>query len=44
MSEVWWIRIVNEVIPLILLAGIGFVLYRGLRINQGILSEREEWL
>ncbi len=44
MSEVWWIRIINEVIPLILLAGIGLVLYRGLRVNQGILSEREELL
>ncbi|HUL24047.1 MAG TPA: hypothetical protein VLZ10_21535 [Thermodesulfobacteriota bacterium] len=44
MNEVLWIRIVNETIPLILLAGIGFFLYRGLRINQSLLSEREELL
>jgi hypothetical protein len=44
MNEVLWIRIVNEAIPLILLAGIGFFLYRGLRINQKLLSEREELL
>ena len=39
-----WIRLVNEVIPFLLLIGIGFVLYRGLKINQTILSEREELL
>ncbi|HVP79806.1 MAG TPA: hypothetical protein VMV04_18130 [Thermodesulfobacteriota bacterium] len=44
MNEVLWIRIVNETIPFILLAGIGFFLYRGLRINQSLLSEREELL
>jgi hypothetical protein len=44
MSEVLWIRTINEAIPLILLAGIGFFLYRGLRINQRLLSEREELL
>jgi hypothetical protein len=44
MNEVLWIRTINEVIPLILLAGIGFFLYRGLRINQRLLSEREELL
>jgi hypothetical protein len=44
MSEILWIRIVNEAIPLILLAGIGFFLYRGLKINQTLLSEREELL
>jgi len=44
MNEVLWIRIINEAIPLILLAGIGFFLYRGLRINQRLLSEREELL
>src|SRR4030066_1738553 len=44
MNEVLWIRVFNEAVPLILLAGIGFVLYRGLKINQTLLSEREELL
>jgi hypothetical protein len=44
MNEVLWIRIVNETIPLVLLVGIGFFLYRGLKINQALLSEREELL
>ena len=39
-----WIKIVNEVIPLLLLIGMGFVLYRGIRRNQTLLSEREELL
>ena len=39
-----WIKIVNEIIPFLLLIGIGFVLYRGLKINQTLLSEREELL
>jgi hypothetical protein len=41
---VLWIKIVNEGIPLILLIGIGFFLYRGLKRNQTLLSEREELL
>ena len=44
MNEVLWIRIINEIVPLILLIGIGFFLYRGLKTNQTILSEREEML
>ena len=44
MNEVLWIRTINEIIPLILLAGIGFFLYRGLKKNQALLSEREELL
>jgi hypothetical protein len=44
MNEVLWIRVLNEVIPFLLLIGIGFVLYRGLRRNQTLLSEREELL
>src|SRR4030043_269341 len=44
MDIVNWIKLVNEVIPLLLLIGIGLVLYRGLMINQTILSEREELL
>ena len=39
-----WIKIVNEIIPFLLLIGIGFVFYRGLKINQTLLSEREELL
>jgi hypothetical protein len=44
MNEVLLIRVMNEVIPFLLLIGIGFVLYRGLRRNQTLLSEREELL
>jgi hypothetical protein len=44
MGVVNWIKIVNEIIPLLFLIGIGFVLYRGLRRNQTLLSEREELL
>jgi len=43
-SEVNWIKFVNEGIPLLFLIGIGFVLYRGIRRNQTLLSEREELL
>jgi len=39
-----WIKLVNEVIPFLFLIGMGLVLYRGLKINQTILSEREELL
>ncbi len=39
-----WIKLVNEIIPFLLLIGIGFVLYKGLRKNQTLLSEREELL
>jgi len=44
MDIVNWIKFVNEGIPFLLLIGIGFVLYRGLKINQVLLSEREELL
>ncbi len=44
MNEVLWIRIINETIPVILVAGIGVFLYRGLKVNQRLLSEREELL
>src|SRR3989304_10084288 len=44
MNEALWVRITNEAIPLILLIGIGFFLYRGLNRNQTLLSEREELL
>jgi hypothetical protein len=40
-----WIKLVDQGIPsLLLLIGIGFVLYRGLSRNQTLLSEREELL
>ena len=39
-----WIKLVNEGIPFLLLIGLAFVLYRGLRRNQALLSEREELL
>lgn len=44
MSEVNWIKLVDEGIPLLLLIGIGIALYRGLNRNQTLLSEREELL
>jgi hypothetical protein len=44
MGALNWIKLVNEVIPFLFLIGIGLVLYRGLKINQTILSEREELL
>jgi hypothetical protein len=44
MNEVMWIRLLNEGIPLFLLIGLSFTLYRGLKKNQTLLSEREELL
>ncbi len=44
MNKVNWIKFVNEGIPLLLLVGLGFVLYQGIRRNQTLLSEREELL
>jgi hypothetical protein len=44
MNEVLWIRLLNEGIPLFLLIGLGFALYRGFTKNQSLLSEREELL
>jgi hypothetical protein len=44
MNVILWIKLVNEIIPFLLLIGIGFVLYRGIRRNQTLLSEREELL
>ncbi len=39
-----WIKLLNEGIPLLLLIGLGFIAYRGLKKNQTLLSEREELL
>jgi hypothetical protein len=44
MDVVNWIKVVNEGIPFLLLIGIGFVLYRGAKTNQTLLSQREELL
>lgn len=44
MNEVLWIKLVNEGIPFLLLIGMGFVLYRGFKKNQTILSEKDDLL
>jgi hypothetical protein len=44
MIEAIWIRVINEGIPFLFLIGLGFVLYRGFRRNQTLISEREELL
>src|SRR4030043_927526 len=44
MDIVNWIKLINEVIPFLLLIGIGLVLYRGLKRNQALSSERDELL
>jgi hypothetical protein len=44
VDVVMWIKLINEAISFFLLIGLGFVLYRGLKINQSLLSEREELL
>jgi len=44
MNEGIWIKLLNEGISLFLLIGLGFALYRGLKKNQALLSEREELL
>ena len=44
MNEAIWIKLLNEGIPLLLLIGLGFISYRGLKKNQTLLAEREELL
>jgi hypothetical protein len=44
MDEVFWIKLINEGIPFLLLMGLSFTLYHGLKKNQALLSEREELL
>lgn len=41
---IWVLKLFNEGIPLIFLAGLGFFLYRGMKRNQAFLSEREALL
>jgi hypothetical protein len=42
MNAVTWIKLMNEGIPLLLLMGLGFVLYRGIKKNQFLIAERED--
>ena len=42
MNSVMWIKLMNEAIPLSLLIILGVLLYRGLKKNQILLSERED--
>jgi len=42
IDEVMLIKLMNEGIPLLLLIGLGIVLYRGLKKNQNLLLERED--
>lgn len=44
MNEVMIIKLLNEMIPFFLLLCLSLVLYKGLRRNQILLSEREELL
>jgi len=44
MIETIWIKLLNEAIPLFLLIGLAFVLYRGIKKNQALLTEREALL
>lgn len=44
MDGAMWVKYLNEGISFFLLVGIGLVLYRGLKTNQGTLSEREDLL
>ena len=42
MNMVTWIKWMNEGIPLLLLMGLGFVMYRGMKKNQFLIAERED--
>ena len=44
MDSAMWIDLIDEGIPLLLLIAIGFVLYRGFKRNNTLLSEREDLL
>lgn len=41
MEKVLWIKLTNEIIPLLLLLMTGFVTYNGFKKNQKIISEKE---
>jgi len=40
MNSVFWIKLLNEAIPLLLLIGMSIVIYRGLKKNQSLLADR----
>lgn len=42
MEEILWIKFLNEGVNLILLISVGVILYKGVRTNHALLSEREE--
>ncbi len=42
MDQVFFIKLVNEIIPFLLLTIIGFVSYNGFKKNQNLISERED--
>ena len=44
MDAVTWISFLDEGIPLLFLIALGLTIYRGFKMNQGFLSEREELL
>jgi len=42
MEEAIWIKFLNEGVSLLLLIGLGWILYQGVKKNHILLSEREE--
>ena len=44
MDVVTWTSFLDEGIPLLFLIALGLTVYRGFKMNQGLLSEREELL
>ena len=42
MSEVMWIKLINEGVPLLVLIVLSVVIYRGLKRNQFLLADRED--
>ena len=44
MDAMMWIKLMNEGIPLLLLAGLSVAAYRGLKMNQSLLAERDDLL
>jgi len=42
MDELFWIKLINEAIPFLLLTFLGLVTYKGFKKNQNIISEKED--